>query len=894
VHVDSAENQNAGELTRIGKYDIVGVLGRGGMGVVYRGIDRHLGREVAIKTLTLASNSDPGMLTRFYDEGRKTGGFKHPNIVTVYELGDDNGVPYIVMELVEGAPLDRLIGADQPLPLVECLRIVEELCSALGYAHRNNVIHRDVKPANIFVQPDGRVKLLDFGIARLEEKKSQDLSLTRPGHIIGTVPYMAPERLRDKPLDGRSDIFAAGVVLFQLVSGQLPFNGEEFVLMQRILNEPHPQLSSKAKNCPLNLDPIIDRALAKSPQDRYATAEEMAADLATVIAEIRQEQAKQLLPEARRLMEAQDLARARAVLQQLLKIQTAHNTEARELLAEIQRQMSQRQREEKIQQICLQAEGLLNSGEFDKSLAMLDEGLEIDSAHAELIKLRQRVEREKEKQQRIADYLRQADAARREGDYQAAIAFARKALKIDKSNSKGIVLVNALVKEAEVAEREAAVKALLRSARGELSARRYNEAIELLRKVESLDPDNLELRLLLEDANSGLEQVRRRELIARLESETAAAVSLEQLQQAARTIREAMAAMPAESALVLLIGQVERKIRELENRRFVDETVQACRNLSPRQALTVVQEARQRLPGDERLLSLEGMLSERVKQQTAEERRDEYFSQAREALGGGRYTDAVRILEAVQREGIATEEMQSLLEFARREEAELRRQELLASRIARAQGLIGESSFDEAIQFLDEALKENDDPPLRMFLNQAIEGREALRRQIDATLASAGNLARAGSLIEAIQLLQAQPPAVQKSVRSQTAESALQEELQQAAFRMIGRAYTALETDVAGGYSAIQWVVKSLGDSPLAGPVATAFRARMQAFADRTILDMIEKGKVVLRNRDRTGAADLVKRAAVVVEFAGPQAQFEWQGIVNQATKSGLLPRARK
>ena len=246
--MDSAENPNAGEITRIGKYDIVGLLGRGGMGVVYRGIDKSLGREVAIKTLTGGISNDPDMLARFYDEGRKTGSFKHSNIVTVYELGDHNGIPYIAMELIEGNPLDKLIRTEEPLPMIESLRIVEELCAALAYAHRNNVIHRDVKPANIFVQPDGRVKLLDFGIARLEEKKNKELSLTRPGVVIGTLDYMAPERLRDKPLDGRSDIFAAGVVLYQLVSGQLPFSGEESMVMQRILNEPHPPLSSKCKD----------------------------------------------------------------------------------------------------------------------------------------------------------------------------------------------------------------------------------------------------------------------------------------------------------------------------------------------------------------------------------------------------------------------------------------------------------------------------------------------------------------------------------------------------------------------------------------------------------------------------------------------------------------------
>jgi serine/threonine-protein kinase len=352
--MDSPDSKPAGGLTRIGRYDVVGELGRGGMGVVYRAIDRNLGREVAIKTLTKGIEGDSEMLARFYDEGRKTASFKHPNIVTIFELGDDRGIPYIVMELVDGRPLNEIIGSVTQLPLGDQLQIIAELCSALAYAHRSNVIHRDVKPHNIFVQPDGSVKLLDFGIARLEERRSQDLNLTRPGYIIGTVPYMAPERFRDKPLDRRSDIFAAGVVLYQLVSGELPFDGDELVIRQKILNEPHLPLSSKCNGLPAYLDSIVDRALAKSPGDRYQTADDMASDLTSAIAEIREEQAKELLPEARRLMDAQDFLRARAVVQQLLKIQT-RKSEAREMLAEIQRRMNESQREERVQQLRQQA-----------------------------------------------------------------------------------------------------------------------------------------------------------------------------------------------------------------------------------------------------------------------------------------------------------------------------------------------------------------------------------------------------------------------------------------------------------------------------------------------------------------------------------------------------------
>lgn len=885
--------ENAGPITRIGKYDIVGLLGRGGMGIVYKGIDRSLDREVAIKTLTGAISNDPDMLARFYDEGRKTGSFKHPNIVTVYELGDHNGVPYIAMELVEGNPLDKLIRADQPLPIVECLRIIEELCSALAYAHRRNVIHRDVKPANVLVQPDGMVKLLDFGIARLGEKKSKELSLTRAGHIIGTLDYMAPERLRDKPLDGRSDLYAAGVVLYQLVCGQLPFTGEDTVLMQRILNEPHPPLSSKIANCPAALDRIVDHALAKFPDDRYATAEEFASELSTIIADIRQEQAEKMLPEAKRLIEAQELLQARSVLLQMLKTRTAHNTEARDLLAGIQKQLTQRQRDERVQQIRVQAESLLKSGELDKSSSLLDEGLEIDPANAELIKLRQRVEKEKEKHKRVSELLRLADGARLGGDYQEAISLARKAVKIDKSNSKSFSLLNQLLKEAEEAEKRAEVKTLLQSAAKHVAAHCYNEAIELLQKAESIDPHNVELQLLMRDANAGLDLVRQRELVARLENEAAGAETLDDLKRVAQSIRDAMATMPTDSALVMLLGRIDREIREQEKRRLVDDTTQACRNLLPRQALALVQKARLDLPGDERLLALEGLLAERVRKQSAEERRDEYLAQAREAIGNKVYADAVRILEGCQREGIATSEIDALLEFARREENEQQRQQLLNSRVIRAQSLIADSGFDEAIEFLNEALQQSEEPPLRLLLNQAVDGRDLLRKQIETVLASAGKLARAGKADEAVQFLEGQPPIVRQSVRVRTAEFAIREEQQQAAFRMIGRAYTVLETELPAAESTIQWVASALGESTFAGSVSGAFRSRMQAVADHAILELIPKCKAVLRNRDRAGAGELVKQASGFVEYGGARAKSDWQSFLNQAAKSGLLARPR-
>jgi serine/threonine-protein kinase len=887
--VDSLGKTPDGEVTRIGKYEILDVLGRGGMGVVYRGIDKQIGREVAIKTLTQGFLRDANMLARFYEEGRRTGRLNHPNIVTVYDLGDDNGTPYIVMECVEGEPLDRMIRSGMQPSLPERLRILVEVCSALGYAHRNNVIHRDVKPANIFVQPDGTAKLLDFGIARLE-KRDQDNNLTQTGNLIGTVPYMAPERLRNEDVDGRSDIFAAGVVLFQLMAGQLPFSGTDNVLMQKIMNEPHPRLSSIRQDLPASLEPILDRALAKSLDDRYPTAEEMAADLTAVIAELQQDQVLELLPEAQRLMEAGEFPRARAVLHQLLKIDSKH-VEARAMLGEIQRQLSLRQRENKIQQIRQQAEDALSNNRFDQSLTVLESGLDLDATNPELVNLRERARREKEKQNLIDEFLHQIDSARRKGDFKSAMAVAQKALKADKSNPRIIALRNVLTMEVEQAQRRAQAKSLLDSARAEIGSRRYNEAIELLKQVEEVDSTNPELPLLLGDANSGLEQGRRREVVTRLEEEVAQAAGYEKLQQAAQSIQEAMTSLPSESALFRLNSMVERQIKEYENRSLVDETVQACRNLHPREALELVRKARLRLPGEERLLSMEALFADRVRQQTVEERRADYLARARENLEKGLYAEAVRILEFCHAEGIANGEIFSLLDFSRSEDLESRRQQQLRNNLDHAQALIGDSAYEEAISFLEDELQQTDDNAMRMLLDQASAGRDALRRHIDAELASAVKLVLAGKQKQALEFLKNEPSAVLCAERVQTALDTLEDERRQALFRTLGRAYAALECNLSVGEAMMQRAVTAAGHASLFAPMADAFSARARSAADRVIAEAIRNAKLLLRARTRVAARLALQTVSGMVDYASSRVRSDWQNMQRKASQTGLITR---
>ncbi len=255
---------------RLGRYELSHELGKGAMGVVYRGRDPRINREVAIKAISLADEFDPEDLeqarTRFFREAEMAGRLSHPHIVTIYDAGEDGGTAYIAMELLRGQHLVEYASPAQRLPAAVAIEIVARLADALHYAHQNQVVHRDIKPANImFDAPSGELKITDFGIARLT-----DSGRTRTGVVLGTPSYMSPEQLQGRPVTGSSDLFSLAVSLFQLLTGQLPFRGDTMPgLMMKIAQEPHPRICAINPALASGLDAFFDRALAKDPAGRY-------------------------------------------------------------------------------------------------------------------------------------------------------------------------------------------------------------------------------------------------------------------------------------------------------------------------------------------------------------------------------------------------------------------------------------------------------------------------------------------------------------------------------------------------------------------------------------------------------------------------------------------------
>jgi serine/threonine-protein kinase len=265
-------------MERIGRYELRDKLGQGGMGVVYRAFDTLLHRVVAVKIISATIDGNPDLRERFFREARAAGQLSHPNIITIHDLGEENGVPYLAMEYLEGEDLQRRMSGHDKMSLSHKLDLAIEICEGLQFAHNHAVIHRDIKPANIFITDDGTVKLLDFGLARLVTSE-----LTHSNMMMGTLNYMAPEQVRGERADHRADIFATGVVLYELLSGRKAFQGDSFAAtLYKILQEVPEPLDQIEPTLPWQMIAIVERALAKPRDERYQLMSEMLHDLLAV------------------------------------------------------------------------------------------------------------------------------------------------------------------------------------------------------------------------------------------------------------------------------------------------------------------------------------------------------------------------------------------------------------------------------------------------------------------------------------------------------------------------------------------------------------------------------------------------------------------------------------
>ncbi|WP_296352664.1 serine/threonine-protein kinase, partial [Ramlibacter sp.] len=271
-------------LKKLGRYELIRVLGKGAMGVVYEGRDPNLDRRVAIKTVKVENLSEEAAAEyehRFRTEARSAARLQHPNIVSVYDSDRDGDIAFLVMEYIQGDDLKHHLDRGVRYSLEHALKMVRDLLSALDYAHKQNIVHRDVKPANLLIEPGGRVKLTDFGVARIQD--SSEATRTQ-GSMVGTLKYMSPEQVQGQKIDTRADLFSVGVVLYQLLTDKRPFDGDnDFSIIHQIIGHSPPPSSSFNARLPAAIDAVVARALAKDREQRFATARDFASALQSAI-----------------------------------------------------------------------------------------------------------------------------------------------------------------------------------------------------------------------------------------------------------------------------------------------------------------------------------------------------------------------------------------------------------------------------------------------------------------------------------------------------------------------------------------------------------------------------------------------------------------------------------
>ena len=432
-------------MRKLGKYEVHGELGHGAMGVVYRARDPIINRMVALKTITTGLAEDPNLLQRFYREAQSAGGLQHPNIVTIYDMGDDQNTPYIAMELIEGESLEQTIARRTIVPLALKLTYALQACRAFDYAHKRGIVHRDIKPGNVMVNKEGVVKVVDFGIARVLDK-----SKTQTGMLIGTFAYMSPEQYHGDHADERSDIWSFGVLLYELMCYERPFKGDNPAsLMHNICSQEPRSITERVPDCPPAMEAIISKVLRKLPEDRFQSMEDLLLELEPVYKELQLHSISELIDQSRQLIEQGEFPQARELLRESLKVDAA-NSQARALLEKVNAELKRLLIRPKAQQHVDKGRALLAEGKIQEARAEAENALQLDAAFDQAQELEKQVQRELDRAHLVAEWLQASRQRLAEGMPDEAEELLAKVLELEPGNKQAAVLQQqVLVEKAE-------------------------------------------------------------------------------------------------------------------------------------------------------------------------------------------------------------------------------------------------------------------------------------------------------------------------------------------------------------------------------------------------------------------------------------------------------------
>jgi len=406
---------------KIGKYEILEELGKGGMGVVYKAFDPIMEREVALKVILDVALAVPEIKQRFYREARTAGKLTHENVTIVHDVGEDQGRPFIVMEYLPGYDLRTVMEEKRPLSLLQKLDIAAQIARGLGYSHSRDIIHRDVKPANIRIVEDRKVKIMDFGIAKLGSS-----SMTSTGAVIGTPYYMSPEQIQGKKVDRRSDIFSFGVLLYEFLTYTKPFTGTEpTAVMYKIVHEQPEHFEELARMVPSGLRDLVARLLSKSPEERYQDLHDVADRLENIITQLKRDQGEKFeyyITEARDLLSRKNFTEALKATDEAAALDPG-SSQLMHIREEIKAAEADEKRRHLITEKLAAARRFLNNKHFSDAIESAREILGVDRDHPEAQQLIQAAT-----EAMTAHWFGEAQAQYRKGDLKNAEWLAEKVL----------------------------------------------------------------------------------------------------------------------------------------------------------------------------------------------------------------------------------------------------------------------------------------------------------------------------------------------------------------------------------------------------------------------------------------------------------------------------------
>jgi serine/threonine protein kinase len=631
-------------VAKLGKYEIIEELGRGAMGVVYKAKDPLIGRLVALKTITSGLAEQPEMLERFYREAQAAGGLAHPNIVTIFDLGEEDKTPFIAMEFLEGISIEKIIEDNHPMPMSQKIGYIVQVSRALDYAHKRGVVHRDIKPANIVVTKDDTIKVVDFGIARLV-----DTSRSQTGLLIGTVNYMSPEQVRGERVDGRSDIFSVGVMFYELLSGQRPFSGANFTaVMLAIISQEFKPVSTLVENIPPELDAFFLKILKKDINERYQTMEEALMDLEPVHRKMQVEAVAGMVKHTEQLIQEKKLEEARDVLRQALLVDST-NRSAKTLLDKVNAELKRSLVTPKAQEHVSKAKQLLGEGKIPEAQAEVEAALKLDSVYEPAQDLLKQVQTEADKAKKARDFLKAAQQQMAEGNLTEAQQQVDKLLEMDSKNSQAQKLLKQITEEKDRRQKRQRLLDSMQQARSLWTQQKFDECIKVLEGLKKEYPGEDEIDKLLETVRTDKEDQNKHE----------------KLSEARRLLGEQHFA----ESLAILDKLLERSPDETTIQKLRDMVVKERKDHAQRVRLQHEQQALKKLVNEEN------------------------------------YKDAISKGEQLIKEFPDDFELTRLVEFARTQNAQIEQQRKLKEKLDELQALMKSGDFEKAVAAAEKALE---------------------------------------------------------------------------------------------------------------------------------------------------------------------------------------------